>query len=96
MQRECSKSEMQQELSQVWEIKKEIDELPKESSMVKMMDMLVGSEKKLVGKTTFFAIKTIQGMVFLVRPNDMIPSTASLIRTKETNEPVRQSATSSG
>ena len=96
MQKQCSRQEMQQELGEVYKIKKEIDELPKEPSMIKMVDLLVGDEKKLVGKTTFFAIKTIQGMVFMVRPHDSIPSTATLIRTKETNEPVRQSATKAG
>lgn len=91
----CTQKDAKKALSEVQHISKEIYELPQDGEKVSCKSLLKSGEFDLVGKTTFFAIQVESGDVFLVKPHDMVPASAKLIRTTK-GEVVRQKVVSSG
>jgi hypothetical protein len=91
----CTQKDVKKALSEINDIKKEVYDLPKDGEKVSCKSLLEANEYTLVGSTTFFAIQTESGDVFLVKPHDMIPASAKIVRTTK-GEPVRQKAQSSG
>ena len=61
---------------------KSIQELPKSANMVKAVSLLKDHEQKVVPKMAAFITIAVGGEVFAVRPHDMVPAQATVVRSR--------------